>query len=171
MAGIANPSLPTYGYSNGAEIARNAQYTGTPFTDVAGDGTYAVPYLGGNAAGSNACGIGIATGIVAANSVLDLRPNNWTLQDQTETNRVPQSTQHIGGIDDAEDLTLNPPFTPLTFPVKFIQGADVNDRANFVIADTAAADGAVADTVTQTINDTGATIAIGDVIWGKVAVA
>ncbi len=171
MTGRTAPSLPTYGLSSGAQIARNAQYTGTPFTDVAGDGSFGTPYLGMNSAGSNAPGIGIATGIVAAASTAGLLPEKWTLLDQTATQRVPQQTEHLGGINDAEDLTLDPPFTPGVFPVKLLQGADVNDVVNFVVADTAAVDGAIADTVSGTINDTGATIAIGNVLWGKDPVA
>ena len=175
MAGIAAPSLLTYHISITAENARNAEYTGTPLTDVTGDGTFAVPYLGCNRGGSNACGIGIATGIVAANSVLDLRPESWTLEDQFEVARIPQFSQHIGGIDDAApayDGTQYPSSAEVGFtPVKTIVGADINDVMNFVIADTAAADGAIADTVTGTINDTGATIAIGDVLWGKQPIA
>jgi len=42
---------------------------------------------------------------------------------------------------------------------------------NLVITDTAAADGAVMDTVSGAINDTGETVGVGDLVWGKVPVA
>ena len=170
MTGRTAPSLPTYGLSTTAQTARNAEYTDTPFTDVAGDGSFADPYLGVNAGGSNAPGLGIATGIVEAATTATIG-QDWSLLDQFATQRVPQQTEHLGGINDAEDVTLDPPFTPDAYPVKVIQGADVNDTVNFVVADTAAVDGAIADTVSGTINDTGATIAIGNVLWGKDPVA
>ncbi len=68
--------------------ARNAQYTGTPFTDIAGDGSYNT-YLGGNRAGSCAPGIGIAT----TNGQCKL--GDWTVEDQHEAARDPQDSQHI----------------------------------------------------------------------------
>ena len=174
MAGIAAPSLPTLGISYLAVTARDAEFTGTPLTDIDGTGTYGDPYLGCNRAGSNACGIGVATGIVAADDVTGLSPEKWTLLDQNGNGRTAQNTQHIGGIVDTAPAYAGVPFpTPAqasNFPVRFAAGNDYNDTANFVVADTAAVDGAVADTVTGALNETGATIAIGNVLWGRVPV-
>lgn len=138
--------------------ARDAQYTGTPLTDVVGAGTYADPYLGGNRAGSNAPGVGINTGNV--NPKLE----DWTVLDQKGVARIPQNSQHIGGSGlGAGDQTNE--------PVRFIQGTDVNDTANFVVTDTAAVADAVMDTVSGAVNKTGATVAVGDRVWGPVPVA
>jgi len=60
---------------------------------------------------------------------------------------------------------------PPDLPITMTEGADINDTANFVITDTAAADGAVMDTVSGAINDTGETVGVGDLVWGKVPVA
>ena len=131
--------------------------------------------MGCNKAGNCAPGVGIATGRINADSTPDLRPEQWTLLDQTGTQRVPQQSQHIGGIVDAapeyEGVEYPSPAQVGSAAVRFVQGADINDTAFFVVADTAAVDGAIADTVTGAINDTGATIAIGNVLWGKVPVA
>ena len=61
--------------------------------------------------------------------------------------------------------------TPERVDITVTEGADINDTGNFVITDTAAADGAIMDTVSGTINDTGETVGIGDLVWGKVPVA
>jgi hypothetical protein len=70
---------------------RNAEYTGTPFADVDGDGSYGDPYLGCNRAGSCAPGIGIASD----NGQCKL--SDWTVLDQHEAARDPQDSQQIGG--------------------------------------------------------------------------
>jgi hypothetical protein len=138
--------------------ARNAEYTGTPLTDPPGDGTFADPYLGCNRAGSNAPGIGINTGAV------DPKLEDWTVADQAAAARTPQNSQHIGGDGLGAGSTD-------TEPVRFVQGADVNDTASFSVADTAAVADAIYDTGTGALNKTGATVAIGDRIWGPIPTA
>jgi len=72
-----------------ATKTRDSEYTGTPFADTAGDGSYNT-YLGCNRAASNAPGIGIAT----ANGECKL--SDWTVLDQAGAARDPQDSQHIG---------------------------------------------------------------------------
>jgi hypothetical protein len=100
-------------------------------TDPPGDGTYIDPYLGGNRAGSNAPGIGIAT----ANGQCKL--DDWTIEDQHEAARAPQDSQCIGGLpfsDYANDYPLSGGTEGLTTeePVRAILGADVNDNFSLV---------------------------------------
>jgi hypothetical protein len=157
-------NIPTFLQDAAAVTARNAEYPNTPLSDVTGDGTTANPYLGMNRAGSNAPGIGIATGSVHVPLGGAPRPDNWTELDQAAAARIPQDSQHIGGSGlGAGDGTVE--------PIRHIVGADVNDTANFVVADTAAVDGAIADTVSGGLNETGETIAIGDLLWARVPVA
>jgi hypothetical protein len=188
MAGLIAPNLVTYGQSAAAVAARNAEYADTPLTDVPGDGTYADPYLGMNRAGSNAPGIGICTGIVfltaAEVAAEEFRPDNWTELDQgprvdgeqVPAARIPQTTQTVGGIVDAapeyEGIRYPSPAEAGVVPVKIADdiAVDYNNTANFVITDTAAVDGAVMDTVSGALNDTGETVGIGDLIWGQVPV-
>lgn len=154
MAGIDAPNYASFYLSTPALISRNAEYAGgSPLTDTLGGGTYDDPYLGCNRAGSNAPGIGIATGLV------NPKLSDWALLDQFGAAREPQNSQHIGGSglgagDDSSEA------------VKFIHGTDVNDQGYYVVADTAAFDGAVADSTTGTLNATGKRIAIGDILWG-----
>ena len=151
-------NLPTVELDAAAVTARNAEYTGTPLTDDDGGATYADPYLGMNRAGSNAPGIGINSGNV--NPKLD----DWTVLDQAEAARSPQDSQHIGGSGlGAGDATSE--------PIRFVQGTDFNDTANFSVADAAAVADAAYDTVTGALNKTGKTVAIGDRIWGPIPVA
>ena len=177
MAGVIAPSLPTFGISYDAVTARNAEYTGNPLTDGNGDGSYADPYLGCNRGGSNAPGIGIATSIVQYEITADVRRNNWTITDQAGDQRIPQDTQHIGGIIDTapayEGVEYPTPAEAGKFPARVALGAavDYNNTANFVVADVAAVDGAEMDTASGAINNTGATVAIGNVIWGQAPVA
>jgi hypothetical protein len=151
-------NLPTFELDAAAVTARNAEYTGTPFTDDDGGATYADPYLGMNRAGSNAPGIGINSGNV--NPKLE----DWTILDQAEAARSPQASQHIGGngLGAGDDSTE---------PVRFVQGTDFNDTASFSVADAAAVADAAYDTVTGALNKTGKTVAIGDRIWGPIPVA
>ena len=172
-------SIPSFFINAAAVTARNAESTDTPLSDVDGDGTTANPYLGCNRGGSNAPGIGIATGVVSAATELISQGNfeSWTIEDQAELGRTPQDSQHIGGIIDAAPEYAGVPYpTPAEAGATTIQFAqdiaiDYNDTANFVIADVAAVDGAEMDTVTGAINDTGETISIGNVVWGRVPVA
>ena len=182
MAEIIAPNLPTNCASLTAITERNAEHvdigeTADPFTDVPGDGSYDVPYLGMNRAGGSNPGVGICTGLIyqtAAELAAGELFSGWTELDQDEVARIPQDSQLIGGIAEAETAVANepnPPFPVVTVPVTITTGADINNTANFVIADTAAADGAEMDTVSGAINNTGGTVAIGDLIWGQVPVA
>jgi len=175
-------NLPTFGISDAAVTARNAEFVDTPLSDIVGDGTYEDPYLGMNRAGSCAPAIGINTGNVfqtAAEVAAGARPESWTELDQDEAARIPQNSQHLGGIVDTapeyEGVPYPSPAEVGTPPVQILdmtEGAvDINDTANFVITDTAAADGAVMDTVSGAINRTGVTVGIGDLVWGPVPVA
>jgi hypothetical protein len=179
-------SIPTYNLDGTDVTARNGEYTGTPLTDTTGNGTYS-SYLGMNRAGSNAPGIGITTGglqqTAAEIAAGDVRYNNWTEEDQHEAARIPQDSQHLGGTGYVNRATTDWPSSGGVegvgdVPVQFIiQPAsapgtvDVNDTANLVVTDTAAADGAVMDTVSGAVNQTGATVGIGDLVWGNVPVA
>jgi hypothetical protein len=87
---------PTYFLDATAVAARDAEYTGTPCTDVSGDGSYADPYLGCNRAGSNAPGIGINASPTEAASNGAVNANEWTVLDQHGAARAPQDGQHIG---------------------------------------------------------------------------
>ena len=116
----------TFCQNAAAVTARNAEYTGTPLTDPTGDGTYADPYLGGNRAGSNAPGIGIAT----ANGQCKL--DDWTVLDQHGAARAPQDSQHIGGSglgDGTVGLTTETPINNVT-------AADVNDTFSLTVEAT-----------------------------------
>lgn len=176
-------NLTTYELSDAAVTARDAQYPGTPLTDTVGLGTYVSPYLGMNRGGSNAPGIGINTGTVlltaAEIAAGETRPDNWTLLDQAGAARVPQDSQHIGGI-----IGAAPAYAGTEYPTPAQAGStavkiadltvgavDVNNTANLIITDTAAVDGAVMDVSSGAINDTGATVGIGDLVWGQVPVA
>ena len=183
MSGIAAPNLNTNLASAAAITARNAEYTDTPFTDLPGDGTFDDPYLGMNRAGSCAPGVGINTGDLTLDAAQvaagDERFESWTELDQRAQARIPQQGQLIGGVDASMDPADNgspvqpePPNIDLgVVPFTTTAGADLNDTLNLVITDTAAADGAVMDTVSGAINDTGETVGVGDLIWGKVPVA
>jgi hypothetical protein len=108
---------------NGTAVtARNAEYTGTPFTDPPGDGTISDPYLGGNRAGSCAAGVGIAT----ANGQCKL--SDWTVLDQHGEVRVPQDSQHIGG----SGLGAGTEYLTTETPINAILAADVNDTFSLV---------------------------------------
>lgn len=144
-----------------AVAARDAEYANTPLTDPPGDGTFADPYLGGNRAGSNAPGIGINTGNV------DPKVPDWTTTDQHAAARSPQDSQHIGG----SGLGAGTVGLTTETPICTVNGADVNNTLSFSVADTAAVADAVYDTVTGALNRTGATVAIGDRIWGDIPVA
>lgn len=157
-------NLPTYQLTAASVTARNGEYTGTPLTDT-GAGTAADPYLGVNRAGSNAPGIGISTGIVAALDGDDLDPAKWTLLDQAGAARDPQDSQHIGGDGLGEgDQTVNP------IEVWDYADSDFNDQTAFVVADAQADPDEVFDTTSGAVNRTAQTIEIGDTAWGSVPV-
>jgi hypothetical protein len=172
---IMATNIPTNCASAAAITARNAEYTGTPFTDTPGDGTTANPYLGLNRAGGNSPGVGINTGSVfmtaAEVAAGPERFASWTELDQDEAARIPQNSGTIGHINAAATADTPNDFTPAVVPITTTVGADINDTANFVITDTAAVAGAEMDTVSGAINNTGVTVGIGDLIWGEVPVA
>ncbi len=179
MAGLTAPSIPTNCASLTAITERNAEHealgeNATPFSDIPGDGTYDDPYLGLNRAGGNSPGIGINTGEVyqTAQEIIDDGPifTGWTELDQDGAARIPQDSQLLGGINEAAPADGGV-FTPAVIPITMTEGADINDTANFVITDTAAVDGAIMDTSSGAINDTGETVGVGDLVWGKVPVA
>ncbi len=201
MAGIAAPNLVTNTDDTAAQTAREAEHAAigenaTPFIDTPGDGTFADPYLGLNRAGGCSPGVGINTGEVlqtaAEVAAGPERFASWTEEDQNEAARTPQDSAILGnggsvlrvgnvattwdksqllytdnGAASSGGVEGNP-----TLPITITEGADINDTANLVITDTAAADGAVMDVGgTGAINDTGDTVGIGDLVWGKVPVA
>tara|TARA_R110000851_G_scaffold188171_2_gene338155 strand:- start:23303 stop:23761 length:459 start_codon:yes stop_codon:yes gene_type:complete len=148
----------------GAVTTRNGEYTGTPFTDIEGSNTFADPVLGCNKAGSNACGIGINTGNV------DPSLENWSVLGGpllSYAAREQQYSQPIGGTGLGAGSQGNGSLTS----IKAIRDTDINDNVGFVVATIAAVNGAVADAGSAIINTTGATISIGDRLWGPIAVA
>lgn len=147
----------TYCLNAAAVTARDAEYTGTPFTDTAGDGTTANPYLGGNRAGSCAPGIGINT----AN--IDPKLDDWTTADQHAAARTPQDSQHIGG----SGLGAGTEYLTTETPIATVVGADVNDTLSFIVAAAQAAPGVgFGPANANPINRTDVTIEIGDRAWG-----
>lgn len=117
--------LPTFFQDPAVVTARNAEYTGTPCSDTAGDGTTANPYLGCNRAGSNAPGVGIATGVANVQS-------SWTIPDQNGVARNPQDGQTIGGLAFVDRSSVSWPSSGGTsgagdVPINTVDGADVND--------------------------------------------
>ena len=176
MAGINKPNIPTYFNDPNAVISRNAELSNSQFSDTSGDGSYN-SYLGCNRAGSNAVGLGVASGQIAGTAG---SPEKWTLLDQEGNARTPQNSSLIGNIGfvnrDAVDWPSSGGSSGFgTDPIRYFQQPDSvpglpdsNDRAFFVVADTAAADGEEMDSVTGAINETGGPIEIGDLAWAKV---
>ena len=113
---------PTFFQDATAVAARDAEYTGTPCSDVTGDGTTANPYLGCNRAGSCAPGIGINASTTAAASDGPVTLDEWTVQDQHEAARTPQDGAHIGntGLGDGTAGVG-------TVPINIVVAADVNN--------------------------------------------
>jgi hypothetical protein len=139
-------NLPTYQLNATSVAARAAEVASADFAG------------GVNRGGSCAPGIGINTGATTVPS-----NQHWSLLDQAGAARAPQDSQHIGGDGlGAGDATTN--------PINVIIGADVNDTAAFVTADTQAADGAEFDSVSGAVNRTGATIEVGETAWGTIPV-
>lgn len=141
MAAQNNPT-----YLLDADLMRNSEYTGTPFTD-----TESASYnarLGCNKAASNAPYIGVATGLN--------NPSMGLASADTAAHRG----QHIGQTADA------------TTTLKVVEGADVNNTIAYVVTDAGgAADDAVADAATGAVNRTGGAIVENDEIWGVIPVA
>lgn len=178
---MTTQSIPTYGQDGADVTSRNAEYTGTPLTDTTGDGTYN-SYAGMNRAGGNNPGVGVNTGEVyqtAAEVAIGSRPDNWTEEDQHEAARIPQDSQHLGGTGYVNRSTTawpssggvegvgDVPIKLIIQPASAPGTVDVNDTANLVVTDTAAADGAEMDTVSGAVNQTGVTVGIGDLVWGN----
>ena len=168
MAGEAvGINLPTYQLNATSQAARNAEYTGTPFTDTDGTGDYD-EYKGCNRAGSNAPGIGINTGNIEYLDGYTERPEGWTLLDQAGAGRTPQDSQHIGGDGlGAGDATVN----PINVVLDPNGTPDFNEEAEFVVCNAIAATGVICDSVTGAVNRALQTTAVGDVVWGVTPVA
>ena len=162
-------NLPTYQLDSVTVTARNAQYPDTPFSDVDGDGSYNT-YLGCNRAGSNAPGIGINSGNLYPLGVGVGVTEDWTLEDQFEAARVPQDSEHIGGDGLGAGEIYPDGNNPINMIVDPNGTPDFNNTANFVVADTVALPGGVADVVSGTVNRTNVSTAIGDILWGDVPV-
>ena len=102
---------------------------------------------GGNKAGSNACGIGIATG-----------QDNPKAQDWPRiADTAAHNSQHIGKAADV---------------LQAVSGSDVNDTLAFVAVDVGgAANNAEMDAATNAVNLTGGALVQGDWAWGTIPVA
>jgi hypothetical protein len=138
MAGITTPSLPTFFQDSVLTAARQAEET-NPDADWAG---------GANKAGSNAPGIGIATGDYG------YKTSDWDLADGTFG--VSQNIGTDNGVNNRITLDQDP---------------DFNDQVVYVFADADTAPGAELDAATGAINMTGETVPAGEPCWGLVAVA
>lgn len=136
-------NLATYHLNGTSVTAREAEVAAADFAG------------GVNKGGGNAPGIGINTGAVVIPAA-----ERFTLLDQAEAARDPQDSQHIGGDGlGAGDQT--------NAPILAVQGADINDTLSLITAAAQATDGqGVEAGNTGTVNRTGATVEIGDVIWG-----
>ncbi len=131
-------------YRNTTTIStREGQVTNASFTN------------GMNYGASNACGIGIATG------VLNPKESDWTLEDQHENARDPQISQYIGGngLGDGDDSTGN-------ISVVVTQETNVNDTAHYLEAVGAVAPGVEIVAGSGAINETGQAMVAGDRAWG-----
>lgn len=156
-------NLPTYFLNDTTATTRNGEYTGTPFTDTPGDGSYADPYLGMNRAGSCAPGIGIAT------DNIDPKLDDWSINDQSDSARTPQNSQHIGSTGlgaGAEGLT-----GAAVVNVR-LSGSDYNDTLSYIAAVVQGAVGSGYNTAgADPKNRSSRTIEIGERLWGTNDVA
>jgi len=112
---------------------------------------------GMNKGGSNAPIIGLSTNIP------DPKASDWPRVNQTAA----QTSQHIGGVPDADGATTT---TGFAVQIK-LSDADQNEQAAFVSADAPTAVGAVLDVTTGAVNRSDATVALGAFIWGVIPVA
>ncbi len=166
-------NLPMFLLDAAAVAARNAEYTGTPFTDIPGDGSFADPVLGGNKAASCACGIGIAT------DNIDPKLEDWSILDQgnlfeaaAPAARIAQESQHIGGTglaagddDPTVGHVINAVIDPNGTP-------DINDTVSYIAAVVQAAVGLGYNTAdADPLNRSSRTIEIGERLWGTNTVA
>ncbi len=85
--------------------------------------------------------------------------NVETTWDKSQALYTENGAASSGGAEGAPDL-----------PITMTEGADINDTANFVIANQAAIDGGIMDSVSGAINNTGGDVAQGDLVWGRVPV-
>ncbi len=155
-------NIPHYQLNAASVTARNAEYGGTPLTDIDGNGNYNT-YLGCNRAGSNAPGIGICP------DVPNPKTDDWSTLDQAGAARDPQDSQHIGGNGlGAGDATNN----PLNAIVDQNGTPDFNDTWTFEVAASQAAPGAGFGPANgDPVNRGSKTIQIGDRAWGTNTVA
>lgn len=121
-------------------------------------------------AGSGANGGSCAPGIGICTAVVNPKLMDWSVLDQHANARSPQATQHIGWGGDSVVTGQETADLPPVLAVDYA-GATFDSTMSFVVADTAAADGLSIDTVTSTLNRTGANVEIGDRVWGTIAAA
>ena len=155
---------PTFFLSESTVTARDAEYSGTPFLDEDGDGTYNT-YRGCNRAASNAPGIGIATFTTIDPLTTE---QQITLVDQFDDPRTPQNSQHIGATGYEGGLPGWTDSAPIGYFINESPTPDADSVAYLVVADQAADPGNVADTVTGAINVGHAPVVAGDILWGAV---
>ena len=131
MSGVAFPNKPQFFQ---APSGQRATVAGADFI------------LGGNRAGSNACGIGICTGVAGVKS------DDWS-----DDERLIIESQAIGQL--GTDINLYDIITP-----------DNNNELSYVQADGDIAVNAEIKAGTGALNRTGAVIPTGTWAWGEVLV-
>ena len=144
-------NLPTYGRNETTVTAREAEVTTADFDD------------GLNLGASNAPGVGINTG------GKEPKVSDWTTSTQYGVARTPQQTMHIGG--DGTTAGSDNHLGDHDVQVADYEAADINDTANFAVADAQAAPDAVFHTPSGAVNRGTETIEIGERAWGTVPVA
>lgn len=156
-------NLPTYFLNASTQTTRNGEYTGTPFTDTTGDGTYANPYLGCNRAGSCAPGIGVAT------DNIDPKLDDWSVNDQEGNARTPQNSQHIGsnGLGSGQQGSTGAAVLNVR-----LSGTDYNDTLSYIAAVVQGAVGSGYNTAgADPKNRSSRTVEVGERLWGTNDVA
>jgi len=134
-------NLPTYTLNAVAVAALDDNYPAGQFE-------------GGMNLGSNSGNIGICTGVA------DPKESDFSRVEDTAAH----PTQHIGGNGLAVGATTD-------FPLKVVNGADINNTVAFVEAGGAVAIDAVIDATTGARNRTGQALVSGDWAWGEIPVA
>lgn len=169
MAGIDNPNLVTFFEDTANQ--RNSEYPGTPFTDVVGDGTYNT-YLGVNAAGCCAPGIGINTGDYVTGGTdtgADGADASWSLREQgrrAKNGSGPDGTTQTPAAranESSEQIGQSPG------TINAVQGTDRNDTLAMVRTTGSVAPGGALST--GVINRTGKTVPANTNVWGTRTIA
>lgn len=141
-------NLPTYSRNEATITGRESEVALANFDD------------GANLAAACAPGVGICTAVV--NPKLD----DWTVADQANNARDPQNSQHIGGNGTATGSETVHPVRAADYAA-----VDINDTCHFLVADQAAAPGAVYHIASGAVNRSDENVEIGDRVWGTVPVA